>query len=40
MFDVICLNFMVIYKAVNIWYNHSLNGSSDNVNGDFQFLWE
>jgi len=21
-------------------FNHSLNGSSDSVNGDLQFLWE
>jgi len=29
-----------VTSIVTAKHNHSLNGSSDSVNGDLQFLWE
>jgi len=32
-------NFITGQWSASDDHNHSLNGSSDNVNGDLQFLW-
>ena len=29
-----------VFRRLTASLNHSLNGSSDSVNGDLQFLWE